>query len=88
MDQFEYVKILQEVILPYVQEEMLLKWMFQQDNDLKHNSKWAASSFQTNKINVMEWLVQSPDFHHILEGITKKMLFLRQNQEMQRNCGM
>ncbi len=32
MDQFEYIKILKEVMLPYAEEEMPLKWVFQQDN--------------------------------------------------------
>ena len=58
MDQFEY--ILEEVMLPYAEEEMPLKWVFQQDKDHKHTSKQAASWFQTNKINVMEWPAQSP----------------------------
>ncbi len=29
MDQLEYIKILKEVMLPYSEEEMPLKWMFQ-----------------------------------------------------------
>ena len=31
IDQFEYMKILEEVMLSYGKEEMLLKWMFEQD---------------------------------------------------------
>ncbi|KAK1789440.1 hypothetical protein P4O66_015368 [Electrophorus voltai] len=65
MDQFAYIKILEEVRLPYAEEEMPLKWIFQQDHDPKHTSKRAASWFQTNKIKVMAWPAQSPDLKPI-----------------------
>uniref|UniRef100_A0A3B3ZBW6 Tc1-like transposase DDE domain-containing protein n=1 Tax=Periophthalmus magnuspinnatus TaxID=409849 RepID=A0A3B3ZBW6_9GOBI len=47
MDQFAYVRILEEVMLPYADEDM----------------KQAKSWFQTNKINVREWPAQSPDLN-------------------------
>ncbi len=54
MDQFEYIQILKEVMLPYAKENIPLKWVFQKDTTPKNTSKRAASWFQTNKINVME----------------------------------
>ena len=39
--------------------------MFQQDNNTKHNSQQAATWFQTNKISILEWPAQSPDFNLI-----------------------
>ncbi len=38
--------------------------VFQQDNNPKHTQR-AASWFQTNTINVMEWPAQSPDLNPI-----------------------
>ena len=38
MDQFEYVKILEEIMLPYAEEEMPLKWVFQQDESKRATS--------------------------------------------------
>lgn len=49
MDQFQYLKILEEVMLPYTEKEMPLKWVFQQNNDPKHTSKQVTSWLQTKK---------------------------------------
>ena len=52
MDPFDYIKILEEALLPYANEEMSLKWVFQQDSCPERNSKRAASCFQTRKVNI------------------------------------
>ena len=39
MDQFENVTLLKEVVLPYVEEEMPWKWVFEQDNNPKLTSQ-------------------------------------------------
>lgn len=41
---------------------MGLNWEFMQDNDPKHASKLVKKWFQEQKVNVMEWPAQSPDW--------------------------
>lgn len=65
MNQHMYVDILENVALPYAEEEMPLKWVFQQDNDPKHTSRKAKEWFRVKGIEVMEWPAQSPDLNPI-----------------------
>ena len=41
------------------------KWVFQTDNDPKHTSKVVAKWLKDNKVKVLEWPSQSPDFNPI-----------------------
>lgn len=66
MDAKYYVEnILEGVMLPYAEEEMPLRWVFQQDNDPKHTSKKAKNWFRAKKLHVLEWPAQSPDLYPI-----------------------
>ena len=65
MDATYVGNILETVMLPYVEEEMPLRLVFQQDNDPKHTSKKAKEWFRSHNMNVLEWPAQSPDLNPI-----------------------
>ncbi|EFA13389.1 Transposable element Tc1 transposase-like Protein [Tribolium castaneum] len=65
MDRFMYRDILQDVMLPYVEWEMPLRFIFQQDNDPKHTSALVSEWIQNNNIHVLQWPAQSPDLNPI-----------------------
>ena len=69
MDEHVYVDILQNVMLPYAEDEMPFIWVLQQDNDPKHTSKRADKWFADNIIDIMECPPQSPDFN-LIENFT------------------
>lgn len=65
MDRYKYLEILEEVMLPYAEWELPLKFVFQHDNDPKHTAKIVKEWFITNKVRVLKWPAQSPDLNPI-----------------------
>lgn len=65
MDRFVYRDIMQNVMLPYAEWEMPLRFIFQQDNDPKHSSQVVQQWFRENDVRVLQWPAQSPDLNPI-----------------------
>lgn len=79
MTQFEYIKMLEEAMMPYAEEKMSFKWTFQQGKPIE-----LASWFQANKINVMD-----PDpIENLWSDIKNTGILFKGAREIQRNYGM
>ena len=57
--------ILKQDLKTSVRLKLGCKWVFQMDNDPKHNSKVVAKCLKDNKVKVLEWQSQSPDLNPI-----------------------
>ena len=55
MDRFVYRDILEKQMVPFADDNMPLRWQFQQDNDPKHPSKLIKTWFNTNQISLSKW---------------------------------
>lgn len=67
MDADQYVAILEEHMLPSLEESGIAEEevIFQQDNDPKHTSKKAKKWMEDNNITLLDWPAQSPDISPI-----------------------
>ena len=52
---FQYMVILENIMLPYASENMPLRWVFQQDNVQKHTSKLCQDWFRDNEYSEHLW---------------------------------
>jgi transposase len=65
MDQYMYCRILSENLFSSAKKMGLNSFIFQQDNDPKHESKLLKEFFLNNSIQKMVWPSQSPDLNPI-----------------------
>lgn len=65
MDRFVYKSILEDHMLPYVEDNMPLLHTFQHDNDPKHASQLIRRFLEDELVPVMKWPSQSPDMNPI-----------------------
>ena len=67
MDAYQYVSILEDHLLPSLEESGIAgdEVTFQQDNDPKHTSKKAKKWMEDQNITLLDWPAQSPDLSPI-----------------------
>lgn len=65
MKKENYKNILEAFLVPYANENMPEDWIFQQDNDPKHTSKFVKNWLTENNVRLLDWPSQSPDLNPI-----------------------
>lgn len=61
----DYLKIMEEVMVPFAEENMPLSWIYQQDNVPIHVSHDALNWFTEKNIRLPQWPSRSPDLNPI-----------------------
>lgn len=65
MDRVQYCNILQNVMLPYTDENLPVIWKLQQDNGPKHTATFTKKWIAENLVSSIDWPSCSPDLNPI-----------------------
>lgn len=65
MDRFLFCNILEQTLLPFLQEKFLSSHRFMQDNDPKHTSMFAKSFLERHQVQWWKTPAESPDLNPI-----------------------
>jgi hypothetical protein len=65
MDKYEYISILANNLKALAEDMGLRSFVFQQDNDQKHTSKYVRDFFESEWVELLQLPSQSPDLNPI-----------------------
>ena len=65
MDRFEYVRVLEDGMIPSAWAMRGLDYIFMQDNAPCHRAQYVTDWFEEQQVSVMSWPAQSPDLNPI-----------------------
>lgn len=65
MNAEKYTEMLEDVLIPYIEELNTENFVFQQDNAAVHSAKLTKQWFRQKRIPLMKWPSRSPDLNPI-----------------------